>query len=433
MKKGYAVSLLLLLFSLFVFTPVAAEDYGVVYDETGLLGSQALTEQGEETLPMLSEVLGLDLRVDVLTQISEDSIESTAAGIYDTYGYGYGSQKDGVSLTILLESQDGEHYAMPDSNGWCIYVRMDEARGDSQALSDAVEEAVQPYMAQQAWNGKDMKKSANALAVAVNAMGQAVADYMFTYCPPDICGNIEVPKEDLIEVEHVFDDSDLLSYEEWTELEERAKALSQRHHFGIYFAMVDDYTEYGDGSVFQTTYQLYHENQLGVGEGRDGIIVLLSMLERDYAMFVYGEYAEYAFDSYGQEQLEETFLGDFGNDDWYGGITHYLEACDEFLTKAEAGKPVRPSHLPQILIAIGISCLVAGGICLSFLSRMKTVYQKTKADEYLSSEGLSLSDQYDRYTHTTETRTKIERESSGSTGSTSSESGGGGSGRSGKF
>ena len=73
-----------------------------------------------------------------------------------------------------------------------------------------------------------------------------------------------------------------------------------------------------------------------MGSGRDGIIVLLSMAERDYAMFVYGEYAEYAFDEYGQEKLEEQFLGDFGENDWYGGISNYLDACEEYLTKADA-------------------------------------------------------------------------------------------------
>ena len=38
-----------------------------------------------------------------------------------------------------------------------------------------------------------------------------------------------------------------------------------------------------------------------MGDDRDGIIILLSMAERDYAMFVYGTYAETAFNSYGQE------------------------------------------------------------------------------------------------------------------------------------
>ena len=64
---------------------------GVIYDETKQLGSQYLTMQGEQTLPELSETLGLDLRVDVLTMIDDDTIGETAGWIYDTYGYGWGT------------------------------------------------------------------------------------------------------------------------------------------------------------------------------------------------------------------------------------------------------------------------------------------------------------------------------------------------------
>ena len=195
-------------------------------------------------------------------------------------------------------------------------------------------------------------------------------------------------------MEYVFDLCDLLPYEAWQELESRAKALTERHHCAIYFALVDDYTEYGDEDVYLTTAQLYHNSGLGYGEGRDGIIVLLSMAERDYAMFVYGTYAEYAFNEYGQEELEGYFLGDFGRDDWAGGISHYLDACHEFLTKAEAGEPVRESFLPTAVLMLG---------------------------------------QRDQYERTVTTRTKIQKESSSGSGSTRSESGGGGSGRSGKF
>ena len=62
---------------------------------------------------------------------------------------------------------------------------------------------------------------------------------------------------------------------------------------------------------------------------------------------------------------------------------------------------------------------------------MKTVYKKAEANEYVTANGLHLTQEYDRYTHTTETRTKISSDSD--SGSTSSCSGGGGSGRSGKF
>lgn len=237
--------------------------------------------------------------------------------------------------------------------------------------------------------------------------------------------------ENSVDVPYVFDDIDCFSYEEWSELENRAKTISQIHQCGIYFAIVDDYTEYGDGSVYDVTTEIYHDMQFGLGEGHDGIIVLLSMAERDYAMFVYGENAEYAFNEYGQKSLEETILEDFGNGDWYSGVDHYLDACDEYLTRAEAGKPVTRVYWKSIAVVSGITCLCVGIICFILMSNMKTVHKKVEANEYITAGGMCLTEQYDRYTHTTETRTKIEKSGSGS--DTSSESGGGGSGRSGKF
>ena len=437
MKKICSVFMLILLLTLTLCTPaLALTDYGAIYDETEELGSNTLTLQGTETLPELSETLGLDLRVDVLTQISYDSIADTAAGIYAKYDYGYGEKKEGAVLTILMEPQDTGSYAMP-ADGWCIYANLSEERGSSQALADAIHSAVAPSMAERAWNGEDITMSAVALTQAVEAMAQAAEDYILTNCPPDNSDpetsdapeTSEESESGSVSMQYVYDISNLLPYDEWEELENRAADISNRQHCGVYFALVDDYTDYGGGDVYRVTYQLYHGSQLGMGDDRDGIIVLLSMEDRDYAMFVYGEYAEYAFDTFGQEQLEKQFLEDFGDDDWYGGISHYLDACDEFLTKAGEGKPVRRSPWPMIAIAVGISCLIAGSICFFLLRGMKSVQQKKEADVYLTADGLQLTDQYDRYTHTTETRTKIEKSSS----STSEESGGGGSGRSGTF
>ena len=169
-----------------------------------------------------------------------------------------------------------------------------------------------------------------------------------------------------------------------------------------------------------------------MGENRDGIIILLSMADRDYAMFVYGENAENAFNEYGQEQLEESFLSDFGSDEWYSGVSHYLDTCDEYLTLAEEGKPVRKSTLPMYIIVVVSSLVISGVICLVLKWKMQTVHKKVEADEYVAAGGLQLTKKYDRYTHTTETRSKIHSDSDSDSG-TSSCSGGGGSGRSGTF
>lgn len=444
MKKTCSIFALILLLAMSLCTPaLAASEYGVIYDETDELGSDTLTMQGEQVLPELSEKLGIDLRVDVLTQTSYDSISDTAAGIYDRYGYGYGEEQEGATLTILMEPQDTGSYAMSDG-GWCVYANLSAKRGSSRDLAAAISDAVKPSMAQRAWNGEDITMSAVALTQAVESMAQAAEDYILINCPPDTSvpaappetpETPEASEPDSVRMQYVFDISDLLTYEEWAELEARAADISKRQHCGVYFALVDDYTVIAD-DVYEATYQIYHELELGSGEDRDGIIVLLSMDNRKYAMFVYGEYAEYAFDTYGQDELEGRFLGFFGYDDWYGGITHYLDACDEFLTKADAGDPVRLSYwenfweyFPAVAV---LACLPTGSICIWLMRGMKSVRQKKEADAYLTEGGLHLTQQYDQYTHTTETRTKIQEESS-SGGSTCSESGGGGSGRSGSF
>ena len=64
MKKTCSIFALILLLAMSLCTPaLAASEYGVIYDETDELGSDTLTMQGEQTLPELSETLGIDLRV----------------------------------------------------------------------------------------------------------------------------------------------------------------------------------------------------------------------------------------------------------------------------------------------------------------------------------------------------------------------------------
>ena len=436
-RKMTALLTALILVLALGFPAMAAMEYGAVYDETEKLGSVELTYQGEQKLPQLTEALGVDLRVDVFTDegVEDISVSDIAVYVYENSGYGCGEEKDGVSLTLLLRGTEDGVYTLSESD-WCVYALLDTARGSAQELSGIVHDAVSPYMEERAWNGEDVTMSATALSQAVDAMAESVENYIRANAVTDVVGETaesQTQEPTGADMNYIFDLSDQLSYEEWAELEARAADISQRHGCGVYAAFVDDFTEYGGGNdVYKTTYQLYHASELGMGADRDGIIILLSMDDRDYAMFVYGDHAEYAFDRYGQKELEDAFLGYFGDNDWYGGVSHYLDTCDEYLTRAEEGKPVRKNTLPMYIIVVAASCAIAGGICLMLKWKMKTVHKKAEANEYVAAGGLNLTKQYDRYTHTTETRRKIHDDSDSDSG-TSSCSGGGGSGRSGKF
>ena len=438
MKKFTCFALSVLLSLSFCIPAAAAEDYGVIYDETEQLGSESLQHAGEVTLPALTEQYGVDLRVDILTKSDYDTVFDAAEGIYEKYGYGYGEYHSGITLTLLLQPY-GDGYTLAEDD-WCVYLGgTDENLLYGDWLYDLTE-VMEPYLSEEsgAWSG-DMDVSAVALSHAVNMMAKFVEDLFGSgdgsYGMTEESFEQDAESSDSILMNYIFDISDLLPFDQWQELEQRAGNISQRYSCGVYAVLVDDYEDYGSGDVYDVTTQIYHsgENSFGMGSGQDGIMILLSMEDRDYAMFVYGKNAEYAFNKYGQEQLEGCFLGDFGNDDWYGGISHYLDACDEYLAKADAGHPVRANPWWGIGLMVFLSCLVALAICVTLRRKLNNVREKVQANEYITPGGLRLADSYDRYTHTTKTRTKIEREGSDGGGHTSSRSGGGGSGRSGKF
>ena len=65
MKRKITVLLLsLLLLPALCVPALAAIEYGVFYDETEQLGSVELSYAAEQTLPRLTQELGVDLRVD---------------------------------------------------------------------------------------------------------------------------------------------------------------------------------------------------------------------------------------------------------------------------------------------------------------------------------------------------------------------------------
>ena len=434
MKKRISVLLLALLLSLVLCLPAAAgTDYGKVYDETDLLASDALTRLGEEILPASAEEMDLYLQVDVLTDWAEGDISGDAALLYEKYSYGFGEDRRGLTLTLGVRV-DGETVTL-GADDWYVYVGGTDAKLTNSTLASDVTAAVAPYLAPAVWDADP----AMALARAVNAMACAAANtYLGTPDAPitdltgGLLGGAEEPAGEPAAdggMNCLFDVADVLGYPDWEALDRQARTLSERYRCGVYAAIVDDYTAYGSGDVEDVAGQLYVNSDLGYGEKFDGILLLLSLSERDYALYAFGDLGGTAFNSYARGQLEEAFLPSFGDDDWAGGIAAYLGEAEVLLAQAESGSPAKESPVKGILTAVGISCVISLIICLVLKGKMKSVRKGTAAHEYVAPGSVHITDGYERFTHTTETRRTIEKDhgSSGSGGSS------GGSSSSGKF
>jgi len=230
---------------------------------------------------------------------------------------------------------------------------------------------------------------------------------------------------------YVYDEAGLLAAEDLVALDAEAAEVSDKYGYGIYAVIVNDYQKYSTSDIYITATEIYHGLGLGKGDDREGILLMLSMNERDYATFFYGENVKYAFDEYGQIQLEDQFLDDFADERWYDGFHDYVTVCDEYLGLAAEGNPVRKNPASTFGVAIAAAVFLAYIFTDSLKKSMKSVHKGGSVSSYVTSKGLHLTERGDYFLYNTQTRREIERSSSKS--ESSSRSGGGGSGRSGKF
>ncbi|MGL5439223.1 MAG: TPM domain-containing protein [Filifactoraceae bacterium] len=231
----------------------------------------------------------------------------------------------------------------------------------------------------------------------------------------------------------IIDEAGLLTQEDYSELNQLAKEVSERYQCNVNIVTVNDM---GDGDAYEFAKEVYNKRGLGYGEEKSGILLLLSMSYRDYAMISHG-YGNTAFTDYGREKmLDEYILPPLSNDMYYEAFKAYIEKAGEYLELSKSGKPLGRSTDPEFilnvvwvrwLITILVPLAIAGIICTIFRRKMKTAIMATNADDYILSDGFNLTGKEDRFLYITETRRKIEKSSSSSVGSD------GFSGSSGKF
>lgn len=262
----------------------------------------------------------------------------------------------------------------------------------------------------------------------------------------------------------VFDYEEVLTQVQIDTLEEKTKAIAEKYSIGVGIITIDDYTPYGDGA-YDAAEQLYNELDLGASEDGDGVALLISLDDRDFATYAHGAKAEEIFSDAVLQDLESYFLDNFGNDDWYGGFSDFVSGCEWYLQHvAEGGEAGVPVHNEVEIsdstqedtaddsfslggafgLSLLISCVIALIVCMVFRSQMKSVRTQTTANQYVGNGGLNLTLSRDIYRYTSQKRRQIPRNDnnnnptggghggagfSGSVSHTSS----GGHGRSGKF
>ena len=225
-------------------------------------------------------------------------------------------------------------------------------------------------------------------------------------------------------LDFVTDGTGVLTDIEKQELRDRAADISARYDFGVYVVVVDDHRSYVNGGIEDFAEEVFHSYGLGYGNDENGVILAMSMNERDYDIYAHGDFGNYAFTDYGKDQLADSFLDNFRRNDWAGGFRDYIETCGDMLQKAKDGNPVDiwiPDPVEQgpgfdglkAAISLAIGALFGGGAVGGMKRSMKTAVKQTRAENYVRG-GVNLRTERDAFVNRTVTRTRIRQESSSS-------------------
>lgn len=214
------------------------------------------------------------------------------------------------------------------------------------------------------------------------------------------------------------DQADLLSDDEETELLHKLDEISERQQSDI---VVVTRKSLKGKSAMEYADDYYDNNGYGFGDGKDGILFLISMEERDWHISTKG-FGITAVTDAGLEYMSEQFIDDLKEGEYAAAFTKFAELCDDYLTQAHTGTPYDIDHLPREPFAfVGMLILTLGiGFLISLIAtgimrrKLKSVYSQSAADSYVKKGSLKLTKESELFLYRHIDRTEKPKENDSS-------------------
>jgi len=134
----------------------------------------------------------------------------------------------------------------------------------------------------------------------------------------------------------IVDEAGLLTQTEIADLETQARELSDRYGTDVVIVTVDSLNGKSSESYAD---DYYDQNGYGIGTDFSGILLLLSMEYRDWAISTCGE-AMYALTDHGVHSVFSEISGYLSQDMYYPAFRAYLDALEPYLEAYRSGSPI---------------------------------------------------------------------------------------------
>ncbi|MCR4904110.1 MAG: TPM domain-containing protein [Butyrivibrio sp.] len=221
------------------------------------------------------------------------------------------------------------------------------------------------------------------------------------------------------QVERLVDDADLLTASEEEALLNTLNTYSEATAMDICILTVND----RNGADIQSFADDYYDyNGLGIGEDRSGIVLVISMEDRSWALSTCGEAIE-AFSDSDQEYIMDDVLEDLSYGDYYPAFSTYAFHCEEEITSYRnsfvGDSGLRKSDITLFIVLIIVALILPLIPLVINISMLNNIAFKPDARDYMKG-NLSVKSKQDRFLSHHLRRVPIPKETRSSGGGGSS-------------
>lgn len=243
--------------------------------------------------------------------------------------------------------------------------------------------------------------------------------------------------------QRVVDSADLLDSSQEVSLTQKLDGIAEKYQCDIAVVTVNSL----DGKT-ATAYvdDYYDQNGYGIGTNKDGIMLLISMEDRDFATSTCG-YGITAFTDYGLGYIEDQMLPYLKNNEYNDAFNAFADTAETLLIRAQQGTPVdvnSNNDLPTpertfgdyaviAIISAFIGLFVALIVTLIMRRQLKSVRAQNLANSYVRTGSMNITRSLDTFMYKNVTSSVRQTSDSGGSSTHTSSSGTTHGGSSGKF
>lgn len=243
-----------------------------------------------------------------------------------------------------------------------------------------------------------------------------------------------IPEEH--QLERLVDDADLLSDQEEEKILAKLNEISERQQCDVAVVTVDGLM---GKSARAFADDFYDYNGYGMGTEDDGMLLLVSMEDRDWYITTHAFGVTVLTDA-GIDYISEKFLPDLSDGNYADAFMTYAELCDQFITQAKSGNPYDVRNMPKekmgpewILICLGIGLVLALIVTGIMRLQLRSVRRQAAAASYIKPGSRNISISRDIFLYRNIIRTKRPKNEGGGSSTHTSSSGRSHGGGGGKF